>query len=130
MCQSCRSGWSKKPSGSCFECVEGSNGHLTILVALALLALIAAYCGLSRFLLQKRKKREYEHESAGRLFDCLDTDNSGTISRDELRSGLAQLGVEMSAEQIFALIGNIDMDGNGDIDRDEFEACASIWLGA
>ena len=79
--------------------------------------------------MQKRKKREYEHESAGRLFDCLDTDKSGTISRDELRSGLAQLGVALSAEQVFTMMGHIDMDGNGDIDRDEFEACASIRLG-
>ena len=54
------------------------------------------------------------------LFDCLDTDSSGNITSNELRTGLAELGMAVSESEIYALMETIDMDGNGDVDRDEF----------
>ena len=124
LCQSCNKDWSKTPSGSCYECKEGSTDHLTILAVLTLVAFVVAYCGLSKYLARKRAKAEL-NASAGLLFDCLDCDRSGSISRDELRTGLAELGISLSPEKTFVLMESIDIDGNGDVDRDEFEACAS-----
>ena len=125
LCQSCNNDWSKAPSGGCYKCKEGSTGHLTILAVLALVAFVVAYCGLSKHLARKRAKSEKSNASAGLLFDCLDSDRSGSISREELRTGLAELGMPLSSEETFLLMESIDMDGNGDVDRDEFEACAS-----
>ena len=97
---------------------------MTILAVLTLVAFVVAYCGLSKYLARKRAKAEL-NASAGLLFDCLDCDRSGSISRDELRTGLAELGISLSPEKTFRLMESIDIDGNGDVDRDEFEACAS-----
>ena len=54
------------------------------------------------------------------LFDCLDTDSSGNITSNELRTGLTELGMVVSESEVYALMETIDMDGNGDVDRDEF----------
>ena len=64
---------------------------LWALAALVLLTLVAAYCGLSIYVSKKRQATEQAEQgsSAGFLFDCLDADGSGTITREELRTGLA-----------------------------------------
>ena len=58
--------------------------------------------------------------SSGLFFDCMDADNSGTMTRDELRQGLAELGMPLSDAAAFEVLDSIDMDGSGDVDRDEF----------
>ena len=123
LCQSCSNDWSKTTTGGCYECKGGSTVLLTILSVLTLVAFVIAFCGFSKHLARKRAKSELSNGSAGLLFDCLDTDRSGSISREELRTGLADLGMSLNPEQAFMLMQSIDMDGNGDVDRDEFEAC-------
>ena len=42
------------------------------------------------------------------------------VLANELRTGLAELGMAVNESEIYALMETIDMDGNGDVDRDEF----------
>mmetsp|Transcript_98800 Transcript_98800/g.308344 ORF Transcript_98800/g.308344 Transcript_98800/m.308344 type:complete len:280 (+) Transcript_98800:64-903(+) len=52
------------------------------------------------------------------LFTRLDADSSGTLSKDELRDGLANIGV--SPEQISEMVKQADLDGDGEINLWEF----------
>ncbi|AQK96755.1 Calcium-dependent protein kinase, isoform 2 [Zea mays] len=54
------------------------------------------------------------------MFRSLDTDNSGTITLEELRSGLPKLGTKISESEIKQLMEAADVDGNGTIDYAEF----------
>lgn len=59
------------------------------------------------------------------LFKSLDTDNSGTLSREELSRGLAQAGFE--PWDINKVVHALDVDGSGDISYTEFLAAAYTW---
>lgn len=52
---------------------------------------------------------------------AVDTDGSGTLDRDEVRSVLRKLGQHVAEEELSAAINQIDEDGSGLIDYDEFE---------
>ncbi|CAN6350057.1 unnamed protein product [Urochloa humidicola] len=54
------------------------------------------------------------------MFKTLDTDNSGTITLEELRTGLPKLGTKISESEIRQLMEAADVDGNGTIDYVEF----------
>ncbi|KAK6934457.1 EF-hand domain [Dillenia turbinata] len=54
------------------------------------------------------------------MFTNMDTDKSGTITCEELRSGLAQLGSKLAEAQVQKLLEAADVDGNGTIDYIEF----------
>ncbi|KAJ1264289.1 hypothetical protein BS78_09G252000 [Paspalum vaginatum] len=54
------------------------------------------------------------------MFKSLDTDNSGTITLEELRTGLPKLGTRISESEIRQLMEAADVDGNGTIDYVEF----------
>ncbi|CAN0915636.1 Calcium-dependent protein kinase 9 [Linum grandiflorum] len=54
------------------------------------------------------------------MFANIDTDNSGTITNEELRSGLARLGSKLSEAEVKQLMDAADVDGNGTIDYIEF----------
>lgn len=54
------------------------------------------------------------------MFANIDTDNSGTITYDELRTGLAQLGSKLTEDEAKQLVEAADVDGNGSIDYIEF----------
>jgi calmodulin len=60
-------------------------------------------------------------EEYKRAFARFDTDGSGKISSSELRVALKEVGVEhMSAARLEALISEVDIDGEGEVDFDEF----------
>ncbi|KAK9162151.1 hypothetical protein Syun_003053 [Stephania yunnanensis] len=61
------------------------------------------------------------------LFKMIDTDNSGTITFDELKAGLKRVGSELMEPEIKALMDAADIDNNGTIDYGEFLA-ATIHL--
>ena len=125
LCQDCRDGWSQTPAGSCMQCSSNAGGGTWLWAVLAfVIGLVAAlaYYGTHKFLVKKRRKREQARVGAGTMFDCMDSDSSGTITREELREGLSDLGMTMSEATTFQVMDTIDLDGSGDIDRDEFEA--------
>ncbi|XP_072950116.1 calcium-dependent protein kinase 24-like [Typha angustifolia] len=56
------------------------------------------------------------------LFKMIDTDNSGTITFDELKDGLRRVGSELMEHEIQALMDAADIDNSGTIDYGEFLA--------
>ena len=88
-------------------------------------AIAAVYVALRTLLTAKRQKRIKALGAAKELFADIDTDQSGEITRDELRQGLSLLyGVNLTEETVAALIEQIDLDHDGLVDEHEFVA----WL--
>ena len=54
------------------------------------------------------------------LFSEFDTDGDGTVSKEELREGFAKIGEHLSEEDMDAIMGLVDQDGDGTIGYDEF----------
>ncbi|KAF9672063.1 hypothetical protein SADUNF_Sadunf11G0001600 [Salix dunnii] len=54
------------------------------------------------------------------MFTNMDTDKSGTITYEELKTGLARLGSKLSEAEVKQLMEAADVDGNGSIDYIEF----------
>ncbi|PKA63371.1 Calcium-dependent protein kinase 3 [Apostasia shenzhenica] len=54
------------------------------------------------------------------MFKSMDTDNSGTITYEELKAGLPKLGSKLSESEVKQLMEAADVDGNGTIDYIEF----------
>lgn len=54
------------------------------------------------------------------MFTNMDTDNSGTITYEELKTGLARLGSKLTEAEVKQIMEAADVDGNGSIDYIEF----------
>ena len=54
------------------------------------------------------------------IFNLVDLDKGGTISKDELKQLMTTLGLKPSKDELDAMVDEIDSDGNGEIDFDEF----------
>ncbi|KAF5460599.1 hypothetical protein F2P56_020458 [Juglans regia] len=54
------------------------------------------------------------------MFKSMDTDNSGTVTLEELKVGLPKLGTKLSESEVRQLMEAADVDGNGTIDYIEF----------
>ncbi|KAK2974824.1 hypothetical protein RJ640_005608 [Escallonia rubra] len=54
------------------------------------------------------------------MFTNMDTDQSGTITYEELKTGLARLGSRLSEAEVKQLMEAADVDGSGTIDYIEF----------
>jgi calcium-dependent protein kinase len=65
-----------------------------------------------------------EEEIAGlkEMFKMMDTDNSGSISYEELKAGLKKVGSNLKEEDVRQLMDAADVDGSGAIDYGEFLA--------
>ncbi|CAN6226117.1 unnamed protein product [Urochloa humidicola] len=74
--------------------------------------------------LTKQKRQEIKE-----AFDLFDTDNSGTIDAKELNVAMRALGFEMTEEQINQMIADVDKDGSGAIDYEEFEHMMTAKIG-
>ncbi|XWS27836.1 hypothetical protein CRYUN_Cryun25bG0014100 [Craigia yunnanensis] len=61
-----------------------------------------------------------EIQGLKQMFANIDTDNSGTITYDELKTGLARLGSKLTEAEVKQLMEAADVDGNGTIDYIEF----------
>ncbi|KAH7544391.1 hypothetical protein ACOSP7_030385 [Xanthoceras sorbifolium] len=61
-----------------------------------------------------------EIQGLKQMFTNIDTDNSGTITYDELKAGLARLGSKLTEAEVQQLMEAADVDGNGTIDYIEF----------
>lgn len=56
------------------------------------------------------------------MFKAIDTDNSGTITADELNAALKEKGSLLKEEDVAALLQMVDVDANGTIEYEEFLA--------
>ncbi|KAL9395144.1 hypothetical protein Peur_014429 [Populus x canadensis] len=63
---------------------------------------------------------EEEIKGLRQMFNNMDTDRSGTITYEELKSGLLRLGSKLTEEEIKQLMDGADVDNNGTIDYVEF----------
>ncbi|KAL2495392.1 Calcium-dependent protein kinase 21 [Forsythia ovata] len=63
---------------------------------------------------------EEEIKGLKATFTNMDTDKSGAITYEELKSGLARLGSKLSEAEVKQLMEAADVDGNGTIDYIEF----------
>uniref|UniRef100_A0A0E0C986 non-specific serine/threonine protein kinase n=1 Tax=Oryza meridionalis TaxID=40149 RepID=A0A0E0C986_9ORYZ len=63
---------------------------------------------------------EEEIRGLKEMFKSMDSDNSGTITVDELRKGLSKQGTKLTEAEVQQLMEAADADGNGTIDYDEF----------
>ena len=63
---------------------------------------------------------EEEIEEIREAFNLFDTDGSGTIDPKELKAAMQSLGFEAKNQTIYQMIGDIDKDGSGSIDFEEF----------
>jgi Ca2+-binding EF-hand superfamily protein len=54
-------------------------------------------------------------------FDMIDTDHSGTVSISELRSLMKKCNQFLSEEEIDAIMQECDINGDGELDFDEFK---------
>lgn len=61
------------------------------------------------------------------IFELLDVDGSGTISRDEFAEVAQCLSSGKTADEIHAAVAKIDRDGNGVVNFAEFVASPSWW---
>ncbi|KAI6685444.1 hypothetical protein NL676_031357 [Syzygium grande] len=63
---------------------------------------------------------EEEIRGLKELFKGMDTDNSGTITLEELKQGLLKQGTKLSEYEVKQLMEAADADGDGTINYDEF----------
>lgn len=79
---------------------------------------------LKKMALRVIAERLSEEEIGGlkELFKMIDTDNSGTITFDELKDGLKRVGSQLMESEIKDLMDAADIDNSGTIDYGEFLA--------
>ncbi|CAH9070263.1 unnamed protein product [Cuscuta europaea] len=84
---------------------------------------------LKKMALRVIAERLSEEEIGGlkELFKMIDTDNSGTITFEELKEGLRRVGSELVESEIKDLMDAADIDNSGAIDYGEFLA-ATVHL--
>jgi Ca2+-binding EF-hand superfamily protein len=64
----------------------------------------------------QKRLTEQELREFKEIFDLVDKDGGGTISRDELKKLMETLGVKALEEQLDQMMSEVDVDGSGDID--------------
>ncbi|CAN0890141.1 Calcium-dependent protein kinase 4 [Linum grandiflorum] len=79
---------------------------------------------LKKMALRVIAERMSEEEIGGlkELFKMIDTDGSGTITLDELKTGLQRVGSELMESEIKVLMDAADIDNSGTLDYGEFLA--------
>lgn len=80
------------------------------------------YIGLEEFIvIVKKKMQEDEDEKELKeIFRVLDKDKKGEVNVSELRWILKNLGDDLTEEDIDDMIADVDTDGSGWVDYDEF----------
>ena len=100
----------------------GSNAHVRLL---SHLRSFKAYSPLERVILTliAYHSESFGGQSLREVFDLLDTDKNGVLSKIEIITGMRRLGFIIPPD-IDAILDSIDTDGSGEIDYTEFIAAA------
>merc|ERR1711907_448200 len=62
-------------------------------------------------------------------FDLFDTDGSGSIDANELKTAMRALGFAPKKEEISKMLSDLDTDGNGTVEYEEFEGLMAGKMG-
>mmetsp|Transcript_11797 Transcript_11797/g.15404 ORF Transcript_11797/g.15404 Transcript_11797/m.15404 type:complete len:159 (+) Transcript_11797:195-671(+) len=73
---------------------------------------------------------EEELQEFREIFNLVDRDGGGSITKEELGDLMDTLGIDASPEEIDLMINEIDQDNNGEIDFNEFVAVMSRKVNA
>ena len=65
---------------------------------------------------------EAERAEVRAAFESIDLDGNGTLERDELEQAAERLGQHMSPDELDAAMAEMDADGSGEVDFEEFMA--------
>ena len=71
-------------------------------------------------LLKQKALPERQMQELREAFDLFDTDGSGMIETKELQVALRALGFDSKKDKVRKMIADIDLDGSGTIDFNEF----------
>lgn len=84
---------------------------------------------------QRRRRRSYinmgnnNKDELKRVFGTFDKNSDGFITKHELRDSLKNIGIVMAEKDIDDMVKNVDTNGDGLIDLDEFcESFASLFI--
>jgi len=69
---------------------------------------------------QKQQKKVNYRELAEKMFHIFDQDGSGVVQQDEIMDQMRKMGKNWDHEGIAFFLSQIDKDGSGEIDRNEF----------
>jgi Ca2+-binding EF-hand superfamily protein len=72
---------------------------------------------------------ESEVEDLREAFELFDTDGNGTIDTNELKAAMQNLGFDAKNHTVYQMISDIDGNGTGDINFDEFLDLMTVKLG-
>ncbi|CAM9789759.1 unnamed protein product [Ascophyllum nodosum] len=64
------------------------------------------------------------------IFDLVDRDGGGTVTKEELGQLMGTIGIEATPEEVDLMIDEIDQNNNGEIDFEEFVAVMSRKVNA
>ena len=70
---------------------------------------------MARMQLTEKELQEFKE-----IFNLVDTDQGGSISTEELGSLMETLGIKTTPEELKLMVSEIDENGNGEVDFDEF----------
>lgn len=80
---------------------------------------------------KKKKVREFNEEQREVLkqaFDAFDANKSGNIDEKELMDAMKALGFNPTKEDVITMINDVDADGSGTIEYDEFLSMMQIKM--
>ena len=76
--------------------------------------------------IERRPSRSYSDEELRAAFDAIDTDKSGDIDLDELRTAIRAIKTTSDEAAVQQMLALADEDGSGAIDFEEFKELMSL----